>query len=102
MLSKQLAQGIFRNIRAFSSTPILKPYVFVSEYTKVICQGITGKQVIYILYLSVNSLCNKYIGDIPYKTSSRIRNKDGGRSKPKESRHRTSRNSSFPNSSRGR
>ena len=50
------------------------PMVFINEHTKVICQGMTGKQV------SIKDIDAHYnLGNISHIISYRIWNKDGGR-----------------------
>lgn len=55
-----------------------KPYVFVNKFTKVICQGMTGKEVTPISNL---------IGNFPYIKGHRIRDQDGRRCLANEGWH---------------
>jgi succinyl-CoA synthetase alpha subunit len=64
----------FLSKRLFSAAEAaVKPYVFVNKYTKVICQGMTGKEVCFY---------DNSIGHFPHKESIGIRNSNGGRSFP--------------------
>ena len=55
MLSKTLAQNLLKRPSAIMGAQSLaargvytddtRPYVFINEHTKVICQGMTGKHV---------------------------------------------------------
>ena len=69
MLGRILSKRLFSAAEAAT-----KPYVFVNKYTKVICQGMTGKEV----NLVINS-----IGHFPYKEGIGIRDENGWRSLPK-------------------
>ena len=56
MLSKNFAKSFFNRASAMMGasttrgiyTDETRPYVFINEHTKVICQGMTGKHVSFI------------------------------------------------------
>ena len=59
MLSKNFAKSFFNRAsammgapatRGFSYTDETRPYVFINEHTKVICQGMTGKHVSFFIF----------------------------------------------------
>ena len=63
MLSKNFAKSFFNRAsammgasatRGFSYTDETRPYVFINEHTKVICQGMTGKHVSFIKLFGLN------------------------------------------------
>ena len=62
MLSKNFAKSFFNRASAMMGasttrgvyTDETRPYVFINEHTKVICQGMTGKHVSFIQQLRYN------------------------------------------------
>ena len=63
MLSKNFAKSFLNRAsammgapatRGFSYTDETRPYVFINEHTKVICQGMTGKHVSFIMLFGLN------------------------------------------------
>lgn len=65
----QMIQANSSTLTAFTKRGVYKagtePKVFVNKFTKVICQGITGKHV-RSLALEISFLTYMYIGYFPY------------------------------------
>ena len=62
MLTKNFAKSFFNRASAMMGasatrgvyTDETRPYVFINEHTKVICQGMTGKHVSFIKLFGLN------------------------------------------------
>lgn len=73
----------FQPTRSYASEKPNKPYVLVNKHTKVICQGITGKQVHHFFRLqtrsnvAISSVLFIIIGNFPHHSSYWVWHEDG-------------------------